>query len=1290
MATQFPVLLKRARWGSRRSVGRTSLLAAVALVAGGLVVGQVPASAAQATGNDVAAWTNGWSWTYATTFNYVDVASSTEATINENVTYTVAGSTTFNSQDAYQLNMTGSITGGTGHTYVDGTGTVNLSNFSGTVSGNRIVRKSDLALLQENQTQTMKATAKYSIFSIPINADMNLQLTPDPGWRTRDFPLNAGDSWHVDENLAYQGGFNYTSSLASGSSPFDGSLAFNGPATVADQTVSVPAGSLNTNAISAQATTPDGQAVDNIWWSADRKNDAKEYMRLPLGSATLTIDRNLSSSSTPTSGTSLTAVITPSLTCAGGEVTVSGKLGNAGGVPVSVTLDKSQIVPGLKVTANTTTGANGNYQTTLTAPSESDGLSKNGSRANWGIYVAGGGSNAAATLVVSPKDCTTLDYIGDTTAPRATDASVSARLTNLGSGSAAGRTVTFSLDGGASATATTNASGIATTTLPVGATARSTTVRASYAGASTVEAAAASAPFVVGKVATITSVSPSLPSIEINDPVTFTADVTTTQSGVGTPDGSVQFTIDGTNFGAAVPVSNGSATSAAFSTSTLGAHTVQAIYSGSAGFTGSTSSDAAFEVTPPRAPTTTTATVAPSSSVFGQSVTMSATVAPNSGGSTPTGSVTFKRGGTVIGSAALDGTGKATLSTDGLPVGNIAIVATYSGDDTYRSSSSTPQSVAVSKASVNVDLHSSQSPTVTGEAVDFTASVSPVAPGAGVPAGSVQLQVDGANVGAPVVLSGGVVTFAAVTSLNAGSHTVKAVYGGSSSFEGNTDSISQEVNKADTTVAVITSPATSNENAPFAITATVVANAPGSGTPTGSVTFSADGSEIGASALGGNGQASISVDNLVPGDHAITASYAGSADFNDSTSATVTHTVIEGAAVIPTVLNLSSSENPTTYGRLISFTAEIVADNGDAPVGAVQFSVDGTDIGDPVTVNADGTATSAQLAAPEPGDHTVIAAFQAEAGYADSGAVITQTVTDAAVVLDLGSSQANSNYGQAVHFTTHINSAQAGTATPTGFVQFRVDGNDLGDAVEIQAGAAVSPAISNLAPGEHQVTALYSGDAHFLSDQTTMTQKVAKIGTTATLTVSPAASTYGDPIDLTTTITPGAGSLGAPTGSVAFVDGSTTLATVPITASGNNGAAHVALSDLGAGQHSIRAVYAGTPNFEGSSSAVRAISIAKRTTTITADPAVVKLFPLGLPLGRLQVTVTSSLGPLAGVPVVFKIGGTTVGTSTTDVNGVASVNASSQLTQLILNGGYTATFNGTANFEGSSARGSNL
>src|SRR6185437_10875949 len=54
----------------------------------------------------------------------------------------------------------------------------------------------------------------------------------------------------------------------------------------------------------------------------------------------------------------------------------------------------------------------------------------------------------------------------------------------------------------------------------------------------------------------------------------------------------------------------------------------------------------------------------------GDSVTFTASVSGNiTGGGTPTGTMTFKNNGTILGTETLDGTGTATFSTSSLPDG---------------------------------------------------------------------------------------------------------------------------------------------------------------------------------------------------------------------------------------------------------------------------------------------------------------------------------------------------------------------------------------------------------------------------------------------------------------------------------------------------------------------------------------------------------------------------------------------------------------------------------------------
>ena len=85
--------------------------------------------------------------------------------------------------------------------------------------------------------------------------------------------------------------------------------------------------------------------------------------------------------------------------------------------------------------------------------------------------------------------------------------------------------------------------------------------------------------------ATATTVSSSSNPSKVGQSVSFAAEVLPTPNG-----GTVQFQIDGTNFGSPVTVTSGSATSGSTITLTAGSHTIKAIYSGTTNFVGSTGS----------------------------------------------------------------------------------------------------------------------------------------------------------------------------------------------------------------------------------------------------------------------------------------------------------------------------------------------------------------------------------------------------------------------------------------------------------------------------------------------------------------------------------------------------------------------------------------------------------------------------------------------------------------------------------------------------------------------------
>jgi hypothetical protein len=162
----------------------------------------------------------------------------------------------------------------------------------------------------------------------------------------------------------------------------------------------------------------------------------------------------------------------------------------------------------------------------------------------------------------------------------------------------------------------------------------------------------------------------------VNQSILFTATIAT-QFG-GAPTGTVTFK-SGTNTLGQGTVSNGQAT-LNYSFAAPGTNPVVATYSGDSAFLPSSSPPLKQAVT--KALTTTALTSTPNPSQVGQPVKFVATVTAQFGG-TPSGSVTFKDGSTVIAQVALTG-GVAQYNTSSLTKGKHHILANYSGDSNFR------------------------------------------------------------------------------------------------------------------------------------------------------------------------------------------------------------------------------------------------------------------------------------------------------------------------------------------------------------------------------------------------------------------------------------------------------------------------------------------------------------------------------------------------------------------------------------------------------------------------------
>ncbi len=194
------------------------------------------------------------------------------------------------------------------------------------------------------------------------------------------------------------------------------------------------------------------------------------------------------------------------------------------------------------------------------------------------------------------------------------------------------------------------------------------------------------------------------------------------------------------------------------------------------------------------AATTTSVTSNANPSVFGQPVTFTATVS-TAGLGTPTGNVQFFDGATPIGSpTALNGSGVAALTLSNLTVGNHTITAQYAGatgacTGTFNSStgSLTGNPQVVNQASTTTGLTSNQTnPVGTGVPVTFTATVSPVAPGAGTRTGTVNFLRNGSPVCSGVAINGSGQATCVITFTLAGNYNISAVYSGDGNFTAST------------------------------------------------------------------------------------------------------------------------------------------------------------------------------------------------------------------------------------------------------------------------------------------------------------------------------------------------------------------------------------------------------------------------------------------------------------------------------------------------------------------------
>jgi len=320
----------------------------------------------------------------------------------------------------------------------------------------------------------------------------------------------------------------------------------------------------------------------------------------------------------------------------------------------------------------------------------------------------------------------------------------------------------------------------------------------------------------VNKAVSSTSVTSSNNSSNRGASVTFTA--TVTSSATVTPTGTVTFQ-DSTG-ASTTPLGTGTLSGgmATFTTSGLmtGPHSITASYGGDANFTASTSP--VLMQTIGKAASSASVSSSSNPSFIGTAVTFTVSVTSPVGGTPPTGTVTFHDGASTIGTGMLSG-GTTTITTSALAGGAHPITAVYGGDGNFAGGTSPILTQTVNKQADSISVASSNTSSIFGAAVTFTATVTTSAPGT--PSGMVTFQ-DGAVTLGTGMLSGVTATFN-TSGLTGGVHSITAVYGGDANFTSSTSpALTQTVADFSLSATPATTTVTAGSMATYMVTITPV------------------------------------------------------------------------------------------------------------------------------------------------------------------------------------------------------------------------------------------------------------------------------------------------------------------------------------------------------------------------------------------------------------------------------------------------------------------------------------
>ena len=605
--------------------------------------------------------------------------------------------------------------------------------------------------------------------------------------------------------------------------------------------------------------------------------------------------------------------------------------------------------------------------------------------------------------------------------------------------------------------------------------------------------------------------------------------------------------------------------------------------------------------------TTTTLTSTPNPSTFGQTVTVTASVA-QTGTETAalTGTVTFRdtTANTQLAVVTLTA-GNAAFTTSTLTTGSHAITATYSGDTNYVGSTTPTALTQVVGAGVST----------------ITWNPNPTTISYGTPLSATQLDAVAKDSKGVTIPGTFLYSQAVNTILPAGSQTLNVNFTptDTSSFKTATAQTTITVTKA---TPVITWPAIAAITQGTALSAT----------------------QLDASVKGVDGLSLPGTFTYTPaagiilqtGTQPLSLLFIPS-DLTDYVTATGTNSVVVNKAA--TTTTVASSLNPANFGQSVTLTATVGRTIASTAIltGSITFAEGATPLGTAQLSTGSASVTLSSLSA---GTHVITVSYSGDASNVASQGQITQVVNTSGSTITWSPVTTSISYGTALG-SSELNAVARTTAgvtipgtfaytpasgvvldagsqvlnvtfTPTDTINFKTATAETiititkgtpsiawpapaaipqGTALSATQLNAAATYLSAAVPGTYTYTPAAGTIPHagvliitllftptnltnFNPVTTTNSVSVTQSATSTAVTTTANPSSAGRSVTITATVTRGDSSTSPLTGKVTFSEGSKTYGTIPVA----SGTASLTISNLTVGSHSITATYTGDAN----------------------------------------------------------------------------------------------------------------